>query len=223
MRHGRILAHALLTVGVLLAAEQTRAATAAEPLDDRLGIRTVPIMLLLRSDVQVDLKLDAQQIALCHRAARVFYQRALAIRGRTGPGVVGERRAIDEQWNDWLQKQLTEAQLSRLDQLDLQWEGASAMLSRPKLLDALRLTQEQKETVSKLVSDARARRTNAPPTYDDHVDLTRRAIAVLNDSQKKLWIDLLGPACPFSVASRVTAPATPRKDAKTVAASNTSR
>ena len=38
-------------------------------------------------------------------------------------------------------------QLGRLDQIDLQWEGAAAMLSRPFLDESLNLTDRQKQKI----------------------------------------------------------------------------
>jgi hypothetical protein len=209
MRHGSTFAPALSVFSLVLVG-WTGAGIAAEPLDDRLGIRTVPIMLLLRSDVQADLKLDAQQVTLCYRAARTLYERARALKGQTGQGADAARREIDQKQNEALRRTLNPEQVARLKQIDLQWEGASAMLSRPLLDDSLNLTPEQKETVSKLVSEARSRQTMRPPNFDEHTELTRNAIAVLTDRQKELWIGVLGQPCRFSVGGQVIAPAAAR-------------
>ncbi len=83
------------------------------------------------------------------------------------------------------------------------------MLSRPLLDDSLNLSPEQKEAVTKLVAEANSRRASGPPTYDEHVALTRAAIAVLSDRQKDLWIHVLGPHCQFSIGNPVALPANP--------------
>jgi hypothetical protein len=206
MRHRSTIAPTFLALGLSLAG-WTAAGIAAEPLDDRLGIRTAPIMLVLRSDVQADLQLDAQQVALCRRAAQALYQRAVTIKGRVGTGADAARREINEHQTDTLRRTLNSEQLDRLKKIDLQWEGASAMLSRPLLDDSLNLTQEQKEAVEKLVADARSRRASRPPTYDEHLALTRAAIALLNERQKELWIHVLGRHCQFSVGNPAMVPA----------------
>ncbi len=113
MRHGSTIAPAFFALGLLLAGWNA-AGLAGEPLDDRLGIRTAPIMLLLRSDVQADLQLDAQQVALCRRAAQALYQRALAIKGQTGPGADAARREINQQQTNALRQTLNPEQLDRL-------------------------------------------------------------------------------------------------------------
>ncbi len=80
----------------------TPVAGAGEPLDDRLGIRTVPLFLLVRADVQKDLGLEPAQIADVNRFASVLYSKALALKGKVGAGVVAARRAIDEEESNWM-------------------------------------------------------------------------------------------------------------------------
>jgi hypothetical protein len=224
MRHGSTFAPAVFALGFFFA-NWNAAGLAAEPLDDRLGLRTAPIMLLLRSDVQTDpyMKLDAEQVASCHRAARVLYQRAVAIRGKTSPAVAEERRAINEQQTQVLRRVLTAEQSGRLKQIDLQWEGVSAMLSRPLLDDSLNLTPEQKEAVSKLVADASTRRSQRPPTYEEHTEVIRAAIGLLTERQKHLWTHVLGPPCQFRVDSQAMAPVNTRSPAAGAPASGIGR
>ncbi len=73
------------------------------------------------------------------------------------------------------------------------------MLSRPLLDDSLKLTPVQRQKVSTLVQAAESERGQGPWSYEQHTDLTRQAIAVLNEHQKELWIHLLGPACQFKI------------------------
>src|SRR5262249_47877802 len=106
-----------------------RVARSSEPLDDRLGARIMPLLLLTRHDVQVDLGLNSELVSAATRASVELYRKALGLRGRTGPAVLAARRAIDEEQTNWLNAHLTApGQLQRLSQIELQWEGPSAMI-----------------------------------------------------------------------------------------------
>jgi hypothetical protein len=100
----------------------------------------------------------------------------------------------------WLDKNLTPEQLGRLEQIDLQWEGASAMLSRPFLDESLALSEVQKSKVKQCIAAGNALRARERWSYQNHVNQTREAIAVLDDRQRRIWINLLGPACRFEIA-----------------------
>ncbi len=76
------------------------------------------------------------------------------------------------------------------------------MLSRPFLDEGLNLTPDQKKQVSDMVDQSRVQRARATWTFDDHVNLTRKAIAVLTPQQRDLWIRKLGPECRFSIATK---------------------
>jgi hypothetical protein len=177
----------------------TRPARGAEPLDDRLGGRTVPIFLLTRSDIQADLKLNSEQITECHRAARAFQRMASRLVGRKDPGVVAARREVDEALTRWIGEHLSPEQLGRLDQIDIQWEGAAAMLSRPFLDEGLNLTDDQKKKVRECIAEGNAQRARGVWTYDDHTNQTRKAIAILDKKQHDLWILALGRPCTFKI------------------------
>jgi hypothetical protein len=181
---------------------------AGEFLDDRLGHRTVPIMLLLRSDVQADLKLEPDQVSEARRTAAELYYKALALRGKTGPALEAARRAIDAEESFWLSRHLSEAQFERLRQIDLQWEGVAAMLSRPVIGDHLNLTADQKRAVGRLIAQGRQSRTaQSRWSAADHERLARQALTVLSDKQRQLWLSLLGPTCRFAItAPTETAP-----------------
>ena len=87
MRQGSTVATALIVLGLTVAGF-TPIARSGEPLDDRLGIRTVPIFLLTRSDVQADLKLDAESnLRIPSRGLRTLLQGAQLERKSRG-GVV---------------------------------------------------------------------------------------------------------------------------------------
>jgi hypothetical protein len=183
-------------------------ARAGEPFDDHLGIRIPRLFLLMRTDVQSDLALPADQVAEIHRAASALYRKALRLKGRTGAGIVAARRMIDEDEARWVAAHLTPDQVFRLDQIDLQWEGARALLplSRPLVAKDLNLTDEQEKSIGQVISEAANRRAQGGWTYDDHTSLSRQAISLLNDKQKTLWIHVLGRPCIFAVAAKTTGP-----------------
>ena len=204
MRHGWTVFPTLIILGLGLCGF-AKPARGGEPLDDRLGMRTVPIFLLTRSDVQADLKLDPKQVAICGRAAVALQRRAMLLRGRKDAGAAAARRAVDQEMSLLLSDNLTPGQLARLDQIDLQWEGASAMLTRPFLDDSLNLTPEQKKKVTECISAGYAERAKGALTYEDHVDQTRKAIAILDERQRNVWIHVLGPHCAFKIDVRAQA------------------
>jgi hypothetical protein len=171
--------------------------------DDRLGIRTAPLLLLSRPDVQADLKLDRTQVLAAQNMINELTRRAVALRGKTGSGVIAERRAIDQTQLDWLGKNLTGNQLERLRQIELQWEGPGAMLSRPMVSDYLRLTSEQRQKLARIVSQRAATRAKVsfPPT--DHQSLTLQVRSLLSPSQYALWTNLLGTPLRFAATTPV--------------------
>jgi hypothetical protein len=223
MRYAQTTAQAIVGLSLALAAFNGFA-FGGDVLDDRLGIRTAPLFLLLRADIQGDLGLDPKQIAQCKQAAQAFYERALQVRGITGQGTEAARRDLNGRQTHWLQAALQPAQLARLEKIELQWEGARAMLNRPLLDDALKLTPEQRQKVSALLKAADAERGQGPWLYEQHTELTRQAIAVLNEHQKELWIHLLGPACKFKIGQpAVSSAATTDKTVQPSGASAPSR
>jgi hypothetical protein len=155
--------------------------------------------LLSRTDVQADLRLEPGQIAGVHAVINELTQRALAVRGKSGPTVVAERRAIDEAQADWLAKNLTGNQVNRLRQIELQWEGAAAMLSRPTVAEYLRLTSEQRQILARAISERNTQRSRGKLTPTDEQVLSRRAQSVLSKTQQDLWSSLLGSPCRFAL------------------------
>jgi hypothetical protein len=198
MRHAWTVVPALLVfAGGLLASSAP--AFGAEPLDERLGIRTAPIFLLSRSDVQADLRMSPTQTAECQRDGAALYRKALGLKGKTGPAMAAARREIDEEMGQWLVDHLTPPQLDRLDQLDMQWEGPSAMLSRLFLTESLNLTADQRQKLSRCLAESHAQRARQLWTYDDHHRLNRQALGILTERQRHLWVRILGEPCMFTV------------------------
>jgi hypothetical protein len=147
------------------------------------------------------LRLEPGQIAGVHTVINELTQRALSLRGKSGPTVVAERRAIDEAQADWLAKNLTGNQLNRLRQIELQWEGSGAMLSRPTVSEYLRLTSEQRQILARAISERNTQRSRGKLTPTDEQVLAQRAQSILSKTQQDLWADLLGSPCRFALSA----------------------
>ncbi len=204
MRHGPKLA-AIVFLG-LLATELVglaRSLRAEEFLDNRLGIRVAPILLLTRRDVQLELKLDPDVVAEANHAGEALYRQALHLRGRAGPDAVQARRNIDEEQSQWLSTHLSSAQIERLGEIDLQWEGASAMISRPIMTETLGLSDKQKASLRQLFQQGDALRKGGRRwTLREHTAVTQKAVALLNERQRVLWTRLVGSPCRFSISEQ---------------------
>ena len=87
MRHGWTVVPTLVVFGLGIL-QFTGRARADEPLDDRLGIRTAPIFLLTRSDIQADLKIDPKLAAACRHVAASIRHKASALKGAKFPAIV---------------------------------------------------------------------------------------------------------------------------------------
>ena len=127
--------------------------------DNRLGIRTAPLLLLSRADVRADVGLDAAQAADSERALAELYLQAAALRGKRGPEARVTQRAVDDAAKLWLETKLSDAQRKRLIEIDLQWEGPAALVSRPVLADHLHLTADQRTRLAEAIAECHRRRS----------------------------------------------------------------
>jgi hypothetical protein len=211
MRPGVTIAPAsLVVVLALFGAGPDAPSDQAAVLDDRLGIRTAPILLLARPDVQLELGLDPTQISGARSTTARLLEKALSSRNQSGPAVEAERRRINQEMTHWLGQNLNAEQLDRLFQIDLQWEGVSAMLSRPLVTEYLKLTVQQRLAVSRILAAQReTRQVRGALTPREHEQFLRQALAVLSPGQKDLWDRLLGPPCRFTIGGQVRAPRHP--------------
>ncbi len=124
MRQRMTAVASALLLSMAFAHSPNCAGAEGEPLpDNRLGIRTAPLLLLSRRDVQTDLQLSPPQAEAAEVAIRDLYVKANGLRGLKGDKVIAERRAIDEQQRQWIETNLSETQRKRIVQIDLQWEG----------------------------------------------------------------------------------------------------
>ncbi|HEU5115572.1 MAG TPA: hypothetical protein VFT74_02745, partial [Isosphaeraceae bacterium] len=164
----------------------------------RLGIRTAPILLLTRPDVQTDLKLSTEQIHSSRRVIDGLYDQASALKGKPDGEVIAARRMIDEAQQRWLESQLTDSQRARLLQLDLQWEGPSAVVSRSWVSNWIGLSPEQRQSIIDAVR-VRQSATEGGGRSVQEKTLTEQVLAILNEEQRERWRGLLGQ--PFEIQS----------------------
>jgi hypothetical protein len=191
MRQGTTVIASALLLGLALAPWPARGDSAPLP-DSRLGVRTAPLLLLSRPDVQADLKMSRTQVDDAEAALRDLYVKAAGLRGVKGEKAVAARRAIDEQQRQWIETRLSEPQRKRLVQIDLQWEGPSALVSRPAVAVMLDLTPDQLATLKKAVDQSARSRSRGEPTSKAEGELSRQTLATLSDAQKLRWKAMLG-------------------------------
>jgi hypothetical protein len=175
--------------------------------DSRLGYRTVPLLLLTRPDICADLGLDAKQKADAERALTTLYPQAAALKGKTGPEAEAARRAIDEAQEHWLKTHLSDIQQRRLAEIDLQWEGPSALISRPVVADHIGLLPEQRTRLQQAIAERDRRRSRGDDWREREQQLARQALTVLTAEQRERWKAMLGRHfVPQIAVSHPTAP-----------------
>jgi hypothetical protein len=190
-----VVAHRAGAGAIPAQAPPQRQATIPPLPDERLGVRTAPLLLLSRVDVRSDLALDDQQTADAMRAIADLHARAAALRGRPNSEVIEARKVVDEAQQAWIAANLTIAQRDRLVQIDLQWEGPSAVVSRPVVADTLALSAEQRAAIKKAIAEKRDEKT-----------LTLAVLALLSPVQRERWKAMLGRAFKPQFASRAAGP-----------------
>jgi len=183
-----------LTLGLLiLTASRTSLQAAQDVLpDSRLGIRTAPLLLLSRPDVQADLKLSVEQVGEATKAIADLHTKAAGLRGVKGEKAIAARREIDEQQRTWIETRLSEEQRKRLLQIDLQWEGMPAIVSRSALGSFLELTPEQHTQLGQVVAVHNQRRSAGEPLQTLERETTTKMLAVLTETQRQRWKAMLG-------------------------------
>jgi hypothetical protein len=210
MRPGLISGPAwLLLVFGAMGAGKEGPADEVTVLDDRFMTRTAPILLLARPDVQTDLRLDHSQVAGAKRTIARLLELGLRLKNASGPAAVAGRAAIDQEMRHWLGANLNDGQRERLHQIALQWEGPTALAERPLVVEYLNMTDEQRQTVARIVAESQRRRAQGALTPSDLADLSRRALAVLSRGQQVRWEHLLGPPCHFSLVAQAGPPGQP--------------
>jgi hypothetical protein len=191
MRRGASLGLAVLLAGVFGLEATCRAGVEALP-DSRLGVRTAPLLLLSRSDVQADLQLSRTQVDEGSEAIRTLQAKAAALRGTTGQKLLEARREIDALQQRWIEEHLSESQQKRIVQIDLQWEGAAALVSRPVLSEMLALTADQRAGLRLAVDESTRQRAAGRDLFEVQKKLSQEAIRLLSERQKERWMEILG-------------------------------
>lgn len=166
--------------------------------EERLGSRTAPLLLLTRADVQADLALTAEQITASEQAIDELYSQAETLRGRgNAPEVVAARKAIDESQSRWFVTWLQPSQRTRLLQIDLQWEGPAALVTRPTLIEELDLKPDQIQAIQAALKAVPGPGGDARARSEAEHRLAERALTTLTADQRERWKAMLGT--PFAV------------------------
>jgi hypothetical protein len=175
--------------------------------DDRLGVRTAPLFLLSRLDVRAAVALDENQTREAEKELNRLFGQAVALRGKSGPEIEAGRKAIDAAEEQWLKTWLNESQRKRLVQVDLQWEGFSALTSRPVIADHLALTAEQRDGLARAIAERDRRRKEGADHRTSESQLAQQALQILTPEQRGLWRNMLGdPFTPQIASTRASAP-----------------
>lgn len=173
------------------------------PPDTLIGVRIAPLLLLCRPEIRADVGLDPRQTAELEGAIAALHPRAAALRGQTGTAAVAARKAIDEAMQRWIDAHLSEAQRVRLIQIDLQWEGPAALISRPVIADALSLTRAQRETLGQAVAEYHRKRLSGTFRESDVEHLAKVSYGLLSEEQRLRYNAMRGE--PMKLAPRVAA------------------
>lgn len=171
--------------------------------DASRGHRVAPILLLSRPEVQAELRMKPDQVVAAARVIADARHKAAQLRGRSDQAAVELRRGVDEEQRLWLETKLTEDQVERLGELDLQWEGPAAIADRPALAESLSLSPDQKAAVGRALDDLKQHRGRGAERGRDPVAAERhfaqQVYATLSDGQRKRWEKMLGR--PLAVAA----------------------
>jgi hypothetical protein len=195
MRPGLTTVRALLLGLIVAPMAQGQAPVPAglAPLsDDLIGTRVAPILLLSRPDVRADLALTPAQVRESEALSVELHARALALKGKAGPRYAAERKAIDEAQRAWFEGRLSAAQLNRLFQIDLQWEGRAALVTRPLVGHHLGLSSQQVATLKEAVAARDAARLKGESPGGAEQALAGRIDPLLTPDQKLVWREMQG-------------------------------
>jgi hypothetical protein len=174
--------------------------------DESRGSRIAPLFLLSRPEIREDLKIAPDQLAEIDQAILGLFEKAKALKGKTGQAAIEARKVVDEGEKDWLEKHLTPDQVDRLWQVDLLWEGPASMATRPIVAEALALSDEQKAALKVALRERNARRDKTKDVTDANHQFGARALTILSDDQKLRWARMVGRPIAHKPASSTTTP-----------------
>ena len=175
--------------------------------DDSRGSRVAPLLLLSRPEVRDELKIPAAQVDEVNRAIADLHHQAATLKGKTGEAAVLARKAVDEGQAAWLEAHLTPDQVDRLWQIDLSWEGPAAMTTRPKVAEALALSDEQKAALATALRERNARKARPKDIPAANHQFGERVLSILDDGQKLRWTKMVGHPIILKTASTPPEPA----------------
>jgi Spy/CpxP family protein refolding chaperone len=175
--------------------------------------------LLQNASVQEDLKLSAEQLEQLKKLAREFEDKhkddiVKARKDKDIKAFLRLRQEALEFFSKEMSKVLKDAQLKRLDQIEMQLHGIQALL-RPDVQTEMKLTDKQRkelrdilDNVRKDVQSAMESTKGAPDKKEEvgrritqlHKLATEKAFGLLSDDQKKAWTDLVGE--PFELKAK---------------------
>jgi hypothetical protein len=174
--------------------------------DESRGTRVAPLFLLSRPEVREDLQLTPDVCKQVEKEIEDLFNKALALRGKTGPEAIAERKLVDEGQKNWLKDHLLPDQVDRLAQIDLRWEGPAAIATRPSVASSLYLSDEQKAALNRAVTDRNAHRDKTKDHHAAEQQLAQRVTSVLSEGQKQSWEKMLGRPLALKTAAAPTQP-----------------
>jgi hypothetical protein len=201
-----------LLAGILIVAG-TRATPAQEIPDEGrrmlMNALGTPFMVF-RDKVMDELKVtDEQRQKLFQHFGEEAKRSANVFDSREGPAEEREKKVSEhkkkaqERLAKFLKDTLKADQLKRLRQLELQREGLRTIADRPDLLEALKITQQQKmqfvpifqemqKKIAPLIKEKGNPEEILPKVRKLLNEASEKLEAVLDDAQKKQWKDMLG-------------------------------
>ena len=159
--------------------------------DQSRGFRVAPLLLLSRPEIQAELRMKPDQVADAERVIADARHKATQLRRRTDQAAVELRRAVDDEQRTWLETKLTEDQVGRLGEIDLQWEGPAAIVGRPAVAEALSLSPDQRAALGRAHDDLR-KHAGGPDGDAAGRRFAQQVRATLSDGQRRRWEKMLG-------------------------------
>lgn len=166
---------------------------------------------LMAPNVQKDLKLSDEQVGKVQDTLREVREKHqddyAALRDASNDERPAKMAALNKTVNDEVKKALsfTDEQSKRFDQIALQQRGTQAFME-PSVAGKLKLTDEQKSQIREINESMRGQfggAFNKDASKEERAEAQRKmfamrketmtkAMAVLNDDQKKTWKELTG-------------------------------
>lgn len=168
----------------------------------------IRMMLLMREDVQKELNLSQTQKAKLEQMRQEMMQAMQQLRDLPPEQRREQRQALQQRYDPT--SVLTDAQRKRLRELELQWQGPSALLD-PEIARQVGLTEEQQAKIRGIIQESfqamreRFQPGQPPEQSGDRMQEIQRAreqtekkiLEVLTPAQRERWQQLLGKPFEF--------------------------